>query len=90
MACDREEPPKNQSREGIMSPDMWAVVGIQGAIAIATLVALVKFSAMTTEAITIMRSVDRRLGEDSKEHVKIVERLSVLDDDVKELRREMR
>lgn len=71
-----------------MSPDMWGVIGVQTAIAVATLGALIKLSSILSEAVHMIRSVDKRLAEDSKEHVKIIERLSVLDEDVRDLRRE--
>ena len=70
-----------------MTPDLWGVVGVQTAIAIALLGALIKLSSIMTEAVHMIRSVDKRLAEDSKEHVKIIERLGALDEDVKEMRR---
>ncbi len=73
-----------------MSPDtmIWGVIGVQVAISITTLGAFYKLIGILEDARKMIGSVDQRLSEDSKEHVKIIEKLATLDEDVRELRRE--
>ena len=67
---------------------MWTIIAIQAGILLSILAALIKINSLLVVIVDAVKAVNQKLNEDSHEHAVIVEKLSALDEDIRDLRRD--